>query len=248
MSDRRDEISAALDEVRQRIAAACAAAGRSPAEITLIAVTKTRPVSDVALLCELGVTDIGENRDQEARAKAGQAAALGLRPAWHFVGQLQSRKVASVVSYANVVHSVDRMRLVESLAARARTLRKTVICLVQVSLDEPGPQAADPAARGGAGPQEVTVLADAIAAHGPAGAGEGGLVLGGVMAVAPLGRPAGPAFDRLAGIAAQVRARHAGATVISAGMSGDLEEAVAAGATHLRIGTALLGGRPAFVR
>jgi PLP dependent protein len=248
VSARRGEISAALDEVRQRIAAACAAAGRSPAEITLIAVTKTRPVSDVALLRELGVTDIGENRDQEARAKAGQAAALGLELTWHFVGQLQARKVASVVSYASVVHSVDRMRLVESLAARARTLRKTVICLVQVSLDEPGPPESGPAARGGAGPQEAGVLADAIAAHGPAGPGEGGLVLGGVMAVAPLGRPAGPAFDLLAGVAAQVRARHPGATAISAGMSGDLEEAVAAGATHLRIGTALLGGRPAFVR
>ena len=248
MSDRRGEISAALHEVRQRIAAACAAAGRSPDEITLIAVTKTRPVSDIALLCELGVTDIGENRDQEARAKADQAAALGLRPDWHFVGQLQARKAASVVSYASVVHSVDRMRLVESLAARARTLHKTVICLVQVNLDEPGPPAAGPVTRGGADPQEVRALADAIAAEGPAGPGEGGLVLGGVMAVAPLGRPPAPAFARLAGVAAQVRARHPAATVISAGMSGDLEEAVAAGATHLRIGTALLGGRPAFVR
>jgi pyridoxal phosphate enzyme (YggS family) len=247
VSDRRGEISAARQEVSQRIAAACAAAGRSPDEITLIAVTKTRPVSDVALLCELGVIDIGENRDQEARAKADQAAALGLRPAWHFVGQLQARKAASVVSYAAVVHSVDRMRLVEALAARCRTSQRTVTCLVQVSLEEPGP-AAGQAARGGADPQEVPALADAIAAHRPAGPGEGGLVLGGVMAVAPLGRPPAPAFARLAGVAAQVRARHPAATVISAGMSGDLEEAVAAGATHLRIGTALLGGRPAFVR
>jgi len=146
-----------------------------------------------------------------------------------------------------VVHSVDRMRLVEALAARCRTSKRTVTCLVQVSLEEPGP-ATGPAARGGADPQEVPGLADAIAANGPAGPGEGGLVLGGVMAVAPLGRPAAPAFARLAGVAAQVRARHPAATVISAGMSGDLEEAVAAGATHLRIGTALLGGRPDFVR
>jgi pyridoxal phosphate enzyme (YggS family) len=247
VSDRRGEISAALHEVRLRIAEACAAAGRSPDEITLIAVTKTRPVSDVALLCELGVTDIGENRDQEARAKADQAAALGLRPSWHFVGQLQARKAASVVSYASVVHSVDRLRLVEALAARCRTSNKTVTCLVQVSLEEPGPVTSAPPARGGADPQEVPALADAIAAAGPAGPGEGGLVLGGVMAVAPLGRPAAPAFARLAGVAAQVRARHPAATLISAGMSGDLEEAVAAGATHLRIGTALLGGRPAFV-
>ena len=138
MSDRRGEISAARQEVSQRIAAACAAAGRSPDEITLIAVTKTRPVSDIALLCELGLTDIGENRDQEARAKADQAAALGLRPTWHFVGQLQARKAASVVSYAAVVHSVDRMRLVEALAARCRTSKRTVTCLVQVSLEDPG--------------------------------------------------------------------------------------------------------------
>ena len=248
MSDRRGEISAARDEVSQRIAAACAAAGRSPDEITVIAVTKTRPVSDIALLCELGLTDIGENRDQEARPKAEQAAALGLRPTWHFVGQLQARKAASVVSYAAVVHSVDRMRLVEALAARSRSVKKSVTCLVQVNLEEPGPVAGGPGARGGADPQEVPALADAIAAHGPAGPGEGGLVLGGVMAVAPLGRPAAPAFARLAGVAAQVRARHPAATVISAGMSGDLEEAVAAGATHLRIGTALLGSRPDFVR
>ena len=111
MSDRRGEISAALHEVRQRIAAACAAAGRSPDEITLIAVTKTRPVSDIALLCELGVPDIGENRDQEARAKADQAAALGLRPVWHFVGAVcktvdsGSGRIASLAA-----HIFDRWR------------------------------------------------------------------------------------------------------------------------------------------
>jgi hypothetical protein len=252
VSDRRGEISAALREVRQRIAAACAAAGRSQDEVTLVAITKTRPVSDVVLLCELGVTDIGENRDAEARAKADQCAALGVRPTWHFVGQLQARKAASVVSYADVVHSVDRARLVEALAARAVSAGRVITCLVQVSLDEPaqapGGDQGSTDTRGGADPQEVPALAAAIAGHRPDGAGGGGLVLGGVMAVAPLGRPPAPAFARLAGIAALIRARYPQATVISAGMSGDLEEAVAAGATHLRVGTALLGGRPAFVR
>jgi pyridoxal phosphate enzyme (YggS family) len=247
-SDRRGEIGAALHEVRQRITAACVAAGRDPAEITLIAVTKTRPVDDIVLLAELGVTDIGENRDQEARPKAEQCAALGLRLTWHFVGQLQARKAASVVSYADVVHSVDRIRLVGALAARARRASRIITCLIQVSLEDPGPAAAGgQGARGGADPPEVAALAGEIAAARPSGEGSGGLVLGGVMAVAPLGQPPAPAFAKLAGVAADMRARHPEATVISAGMSGDLEEAVAAGATHLRIGTALLGGRPPLV-
>ena len=138
------------------------AAGRSP-DVTLIAVTKTRPASDIRLLSELGVSDIGENRAQEAGAKAAECAALGLRLTWHFVGQLQVNKAASVVSYADVIHSVDRLRLVEALAAAA--VGSTVTCLVQVSLD------GDPA-RGGAVADQVLPVADAIA-------GQDGLVLGG---------------------------------------------------------------------
>jgi hypothetical protein len=173
---------------------------------------------------------------------------------------LQARKAASVVSYADVVHSVDRERLAGVLATRAVAAGRVITCLIQVSLEEPAPGGAPGAGegRGGADPGDVPALAAAIAAHGPGAPGAdgqgddapgpGGLVLGGVMAVAPLGRPAGPAFARLAAVAAQVRANYPAATMISAGMSGDLEEAVAAGATHLRIGTALLGGRPAFVR
>jgi PLP dependent protein len=159
----------------------------------------------------------------------------GLR--WHFVGQLQTNKVPSVVRYADVVHSVDRVRLVRALGRNARDARdagRPVACLVQVSLD------GDPS-RGGAQPGQVAALADAVA-------GEGGLVLGGVMAVAPLGAAPDAAFGRLAEIAASVRAAHPDATMISAGMSGDLEQAIAFGATHLRVGTALLGVRSAFVR
>ena len=234
---RRDEIAAGLHAVRQRIAAACAAAGRSASEITLIAVTKTRPASDVRLLSELGLTDVGENRDQEARAKAEACAAAGLKLTWHFIGQLQVNKAASVVSYADVIHSVDRLRLVSALARHARSAGRTISCLVQVSLD--GPYAGG--GRGGAASGDVPAIAAAIA-------GETGLDLGGVMAVAPLGRPPAAAFADLAQVSARLRQAYPNATVISAGMSGDLAEAIMAGATHVRIGTALLGGRPAFVR
>ena len=157
-ADRKDEIAARLAAVRDRIAAACGAAGRSPGEVTLIAVTKTYPVSDIRLLCELGVRDIGENKDQEAAPKAAETAALGLPLTWHFVGQLQTNKTASVVSYAEVIHSVDRLRLVRALGTRASAAGRTVTCLVQVSLD------GDPA-RGGAFGPEVMTVADAIASE-----------------------------------------------------------------------------------
>jgi pyridoxal phosphate enzyme (YggS family) len=227
---------------------ACQAVGRPADDVTLIAVTKTFPASDVALLASLGVADFGENRDQEAAPKAAVAAALGVGPRWHFVGQLQVNKVASVVSYADVVHSVDRLRLVRALGSRAADAGRQITCLVQVNLDPDadaarggdGHDRADPG-RGGALPADVPELADAVAA-------QDGLVLGGVMAVAPLGLPPGPAFRNLRRVADKLRAVHPGATMISAGMSGDLDEAIAEGATHVRVGTALLGGRPPFVR
>jgi pyridoxal phosphate enzyme (YggS family) len=227
---RRAELAERLHRVRERIDAACAGAGRDPAELTLIAITKTRPASDVRLLYELGQRDFGENRDQEAAPKAAQCADLPIT--WHFVGQLQTNKAPTVVRYAAVVQSVDRLRLVRALGTAARRQERALTCLIQVSLtgtaDDPG--------RGGALPDQVPALAEALAA-------EAGLVLGGIMAVAPLGVPAADAFAGLAPASAAVRAVWPSATIISAGMSGDLEEAVAAGATHLRIGTALLGDR-----
>jgi pyridoxal phosphate enzyme (YggS family) len=233
-SPRREELAVRLAAVRTRISAACDAAGRAAEEVTLIAVTKTFPVSDIRLLHELGLVDIGENRDQEAAPKAAECASTGLTLTWHFVGQLQANKVASVVSYASVVHSVDRLHLVSVLGSRARPAGRVITCLVQVSLD------GDPA-RGGASGPRVAEVADAIAE-------QDSLILGGVMAVAPLGEPAGEAFRKLAEIAASVQSAHPGAVVISAGMSGDLEQAIEAGATHVRVGTALLGGRSVFVR
>jgi PLP dependent protein len=231
-SSRRDELAGRLAAVRHRIAAACQAAGRDPADVTLIAVTKTWPASDVRLLSELGVCDVGENRDAEAAPKAAQCADLDLT--WHFIGQLQTNKVASVVRYASFVHSVDRMRLIRALGPAALRAGRVVQCLVEVSLD------GDPA-RGGALASEVPALAEALEA-------EPGLVLAGVMAIAPLGMAPREAFALLLDSAAVVRAVRPAAAVISAGMSGDLEDAVAAGATHLRIGTALLGDRGPGVR
>jgi pyridoxal phosphate enzyme (YggS family) len=229
---RRDEIAAGLATVEAEIAEACRAVGRARRELTLIAVSKTYPASDVRLLAELGVTDVGENRDQEASAKARECADLGL--VWHFIGQLQTNKVRSVIGYADVVHSVDRPRLVAALSQEALRVGREITCLVQVALD------GDPA-RGGVPPQDVPALAEAVA-------GSEGIRLGGVMAVAPLGEEPSRAFARLREIAQVVRDAHPGADAISAGMSGDMSQAIANGATHLRVGTALLGRRKPFVR
>ncbi len=229
---RRAELACNLTEVRARIDAACAAAGRDAGEVTLIAVTKTWPATDVILLSKLGVTDFGENRDQEAAPKAAACAGLPIR--WHFIGQLQTNKAASVARYAEVVHSVDRLRLVRALGAAARAADRELTCLVQVSLD------GDPA-RGGVPVGGVPGIAEALAA-------EPGLLLGGVMAIAPLGMAPADAFAPLRSCSAAVCSVRPGATVISAGMSGDLEAAIEAGATHIRIGTALLGARRPPVR
>lgn len=228
---RYDELAANLAAVRRRVAAACAAAGRDPAELTTVVVTKTFPVSDVRALAALGVRDVGENRDQEARAKVAACARgpeAGLR--WHFVGRLQTNKAGSVAGYADVVHSIDRGRLVAALSRAAGACGRTIDALVQVSLD-------GDVSRGGVLPDELAGLADAVA-------GADGLRLRGVMAVAPLGEDPRRAFERLAGLAARLVSQHPQATWVSAGMSGDLEAAVACGATHLRVGGAVLGSRP----
>lgn len=228
---RRDQLATNLDVVRRRIAAAASAAGRDPAEVTLIAVTKTWPAEDVRLLAELGVSDVGENRDQEAAPKHAACAELPLR--WHFIGQVQRNKAASVTSYADVVHSVDRTVLVEALDRHATAHGREVTALVQVALD-------GSTGRGGVPPEQVAEVAAAIASSTA-------LELGGVMAVAPLQGDPEEAFARLAAVAAELRGNHPGATVISAGMSGDLDAAIRHGATHVRVGTALLGHRsPTF--
>lgn len=231
---RRAEIVANLARVEQRIAAACADAGRDRAGLTLVAVTKTFPAEDVGHLAAIGVRDVGENRDQEAAPKVAACRDAGVDGlVWHFVGQLQRNKAGSVATYADVVHSVDRLRLVAALDRAAAAAERRITALVQVDLrDEPGDDG-----RGGAAPADVAELAAAVAAADR-------LILGGVMAVAPADADPDLAFARLADVAARLRADHPDAVVVSAGMSGDLEAAIRHGATHLRVGSALLGSRP----
>jgi pyridoxal phosphate enzyme (YggS family) len=238
MDERRRQLATALDEVRERIAAACAAAGRSADEVTLLPITKTRPASDVALLVDLGLRSFGENRPQEAAGKADAVA--GLRPGvpldWHLVGRLQRNKARSVARWAARVESVDSARLADALDravgdARAAGERSEPLpVLMQVSLD------GDPE-RGGVPVPDAVALADRIA-----GCPE--LTLDGVMAVAPLNADPDRAFADLAALAGRLRAAHPGAAVVSAGMTADLEAAIRNGSTCVRVGTALLGDRP----
>ena len=228
------ELEERLAAVRARIGDACRAAGRDPAGVTLVAVSKTWPASDVLLLAGLGVTDFGESYDAEAAAKAAALAQAGVAPRWHFVGGLQRNKARSVASYASVVHSLDRPQVVDALAGAARRAGRTVDGLVQVRLD------AGSDARSGVAPEEAESLADHVAASG--------VRLAGVMCVAPLGGDARAAFARLREVSERVRASHPEATTISAGMTGDLADAIAEGSNCVRVGTALFGGRPPRTR
>jgi uncharacterized pyridoxal phosphate-containing UPF0001 family protein len=236
-----------LRAVRARIDVAARAAGRDPASVALLAVSKTRPSADVRALLALGQQDFGENRAQELVEKAAELADVPVR--WHFIGQLQRNKAAAVARLGAVVHSVDRLSLAQVLDRVGQDIGRPVEVLLQVDLGGrhlegqhlEGPhlegRAGGAAPRGGADPSAVPALADAVA-------GCPGLRLRGLMAVAPLGGDPAAAFGRLAELAARVRADHPGAVELSAGMSGDLEAAVAAGATVVRVGTALFGARP----
>jgi pyridoxal phosphate enzyme (YggS family) len=230
---RRDELAANLAAVRQRIASACADAGRAPEEVTLVVVTKFFPAADVRLLAELGVTDVGENRHQEAEAKIAECGDLTVR--WHFIGGLQSNKAAAVAAYSDVVESVDRSRVVPGLSKGAHRRSHALDCLLQVSLDPPEQHAG----RSGVRPDQLTALADDVALAGM-------LQLRGLMAVAPPDEDPGSAFERLARIRERFVRDHPEATWLSAGMSGDLEAAISYGATHVRVGSAVLGSRPRF--
>jgi pyridoxal phosphate enzyme (YggS family) len=231
---RRAELVATLAAVRGRLVDACVSVNRDVRTVTMIAVTKGFPASDVLDLAALGVTDFGESRDQEAKAKLAEVEreAPDWQPQaarWHFVGKVQTNKCRSIAGYASVVHSVDRAPVVSALAAGAERAERTIDVFAQVSLD------GDPA-RGGVVGDQLTALADQISAAQS-------LRLVGVMAIAPLGVDPDSAFERLAAVSAGLRERHPDATSISAGMSADFEAAIRHGATHVRIGTALLGRR-----
>ena len=230
--NRRHEIAAGLDDVRRRIADATAAAGRSPDDVTLVVVTKFFPASDVRLLAELGVTHVGENRHPEAGDKLAECVDLGLR--WHFIGALQSNKAAAVGSYADVVESVDRIKLVNALNRGAHERAHEVDVLLQVSLDPPGREG-----RAGADANDLPALAQAVDAAGM-------LSLRGLMAIAPLDEDPRAAFERLVAVRDSFVAQWPEATWLSAGMSNDFEAAIGAGATHVRVGSAILGARPSI--
>lgn len=236
--DRRAELESRLTAVRARISAACLAVRRDAAEVELLAVTKTVPAGDVATLLDLGLTAFGENRAQEAAAKVAAVAELrpGAAPRWHVVGGLQRNKARQVVPWAARVESVDSARLADALdTAAARGLDEGVRAeplsvLIQLSVD------GDPR-RGGVTAARLDALADHVA-------GCGALRLDGLMAVAPLGADPDAAFTTVADAADRLRAAHPGASVLSAGMSGDFEIAIRHGSQVVRVGTALLGERP----
>ncbi|MFF2495811.1 YggS family pyridoxal phosphate-dependent enzyme [Agromyces sp. NPDC058064] len=214
-----------LAAVQAGIADAAREAGREASGITTIVVTKFHPASLVRELAAHGVRDVGENRHQEAQAKAAELADLGLR--WHFVGQLQSKKAKQVRAYAAAIHSVDRPALVDAL----RSDEASVDCFVQVNLtDDPG--------RGGVAPDALEELVERVL-------GTPGLRLRGLMAVAPLDEPARPAFARVRELSERVVRLAPEARDLSMGMSHDFRDAILEGATHLRIGSAITGNRPA---
>ena len=237
MEERADELARRLAALRERIATACDAAGRHPDEVTLLAVTKTVPASDVALLLDLGLTGFGENRVQEAAGKVTEVAQLRphAAPRWHLVGGLQRNKARACVRWADLVESVDSIRLADALDAAVRRdqdaggRRGPLPVLVQYSVD------GDPA-RGGVPSAGLAGLAEHVATRP-------GLVLTGLMSVAPLGVDPEPAFADIAVAAARLRADHPEASVLSAGMTADLDIAIRHGSNEVRVGTALVGER-----
>lgn len=224
---RRTELAANLASVESQISQACLDAGRLRKDVTLIAVTKTYPTSDVELLAELGVTDVGENRHPEAERKKAEVSA---NLTWHFLGGLQTNKAAAVARYADVIHSVDRPKLVAALQRGAEAAGRKLDCLVQVDFDTTDP------GRAGVPPHEVMDLANLVANSSQ-------LRLGGLMVVAPLGVDPEPVFERLAELSEELIREHPSAGIISAGMSQDFASAIKYGATHLRIGRSILGNR-----
>ena len=220
MSIRKDEIARNLQEIKERIISAARAVNRDPAEISLIVVTKTFPISDIEILTELGESNFGENRDQEAGPKAEVIPAT-----WHFQGQIQSNKIKSICQWADVIHSISSAK---EILKFAQSPRKHQVFL-QVSLD-------GQAGRGGASPADLAQLADLVNESN-------NLELLGLMAVAPLDVEPEKAFADLALINQGFAGQFPNAKYLSAGMSSDFEAAIKFGATHIRVGSSILGSR-----
>lgn len=226
--DRKSELLSNLTNVQKKVSAAGVRASRAEGEITLIAVTKNFPSSDVELLAEIGISDVGENKDQEAKQKYKETKS---KLVWHFIGQLQSNKVKSVVSYADYMHSVDRLNLAKEISKQCVAINKEIQVFIQVDLGE------DNQNRGGVAAKSLPLLAAEIETLPK-------VKLVGLMAVAPLNTAPADAFEKLIEIRAGFLQDHPQARLLSIGMSDDFETAIEFGATHLRIGSLLLGVRP----
>jgi len=238
---RRIEISQNLAAVEREITLAVEKSNRDRSEITLIAVTKNFPVSDVVHLYDLGLRNFGENRDQEARVKVEEfkkyvadsesSKDQANQVKWHFQGQLQRNKLRSIATWADFIHSLDQERYLLPLQQLSIELKKPISLLLQLSLDLPiRPD------RGGVPPEELIELGTKVKEHS-------GLILHGLMAVAPLDVAPDLAFGALQTISGTFLKAFPDATWVSAGMSGDFAAAIAAGATHIRIGSSILGSR-----
>ena len=223
--NRNSEITANLNDVKAKIASAALKAGRDADEITLIVVTKTFPVSDLEILYSLGVREFGENRDQEAAEKVEK---LPSDINWNFQGGIQSNKLKSITTWAGCIHSVDKLKYAQIISEQNTGKPKEIF--IQVSLDQP------PESRGGVDPKKLIDLASEITKLPD-------ISLKGLMAVAPLDLPEEQAFLKLKEIQADFVAVFKDAKYLSAGMSGDYEMAISYGATHLRIGSSILGNR-----
>lgn len=216
--------------VLQTIEQTAQSVGRAKDDVALIIVSKNHPASLVAELVQLGQSAFGENRDQEASKKAQELKNSGFDIQWHFVGQLQSNKVKSVLEYASVIHSIDRPSLVAELSKQLSKQNKQIDGFIELNLtDDPG--------RGGVSPQDLLTLAEQVLAVEQ-------INLLGVMAVAGLGKDPAKEFERAIGLSQQLQTLAPTATKLSMGMSEDFEVAIKLGATHIRVGSAITGPRP----
>ncbi len=225
------ELGQRYQAIVEKIATAAKSANRDPDEITLVVVSKNHPHQLVLDLLDLGARDFGENRDQEANPKAKQIAVESSESlSWHFIGQLQTNKVKSVLEYASFLHSLDRTSLLEELIKRTGERANPLKVFVQVNMtDDPG--------RGGVNPIDLTAFSERVLSSP-------GLELLGLMGVGGLDVSPEQEFERLAQLSTRLQQLAPNANRLSMGMSGDFETAIAYGATHLRIGTAITGNRP----
>lgn len=231
--ERTEEINANLASVKERVTSALKSAGRGLEEVTLIAVTKTFPVSDVEILYDLGLRNFGENRDQEGSAKAPEIDADSI---WHFQGQIQSNKLKSIIKWADVIQSLDELRHATTLhdLLRKNETNSAMDIFIQVSLDFL--KEIEPTNRGGVQPSELEPFIEHLLEFST-------LNPIGLMAVAPTGIEPELAFSKLAEIHQGIQIIYPAITKLSAGMSNDFESAISHGATHLRIGSQILGVR-----